>query len=85
MVQNNAKPFAAWGCKWSSGMILPNSIRRTRKEVIAFMEKEFDATWNTLRKYGHCAVKLHIQEVYKIARNPKDPAQPFPQLNLFDE
>lgn len=85
MAQKITKPFAAWGCKWSSGEILPDSIRRTRKEVIALMEKEFDTTWETLRKNGHCAIKLRIQEVLKSARKPKDPTQPFPQLNLFDE
>lgn len=85
MEQPKRKAMVAWGIKWKTGIILPFSIRQTRREVIKDMESNYKSSWKQLKKQGMNAIKLEIRELQKtnIGKPAKDPCQPFPQLDLF--
>ena len=85
MEQVKRKPMIAWAIKWNSGIILPFSIRHTRKDAILYMESNYRSQWKILKKQGMAAVKVEIKEVVKVERahKKKDLTQPFPQLQLF--
>lgn len=85
MEQLKRKPMIAWGIKWKTGIILPFSIRKTRRDAIKDMESNYKSQWRQLKKQGMSAVKLEIRELQKtsIGKPDKDPCQPFPQLDLF--
>ncbi|WP_313261909.1 hypothetical protein [Sphingobacterium sp.] len=85
MEQLKRKPMIAWGIKRSTGLILPFSIRYTRRDAIKELESSHKSQWKQLKKQGMSAVKLEIRELQKtsIGKPAKDPCQPFPQLDLF--
>ncbi len=85
MARRYKKTTIAWGIKWKSNLILPYSIRHTRRDTITSIETLLKATWKQLRKEGYQVVKLEINEFQKdiLVKQLKDPTQPFPQLNLF--
>lgn len=86
MAKLKCKPTIAWGIKWEMAMILPFSIRKTRKDSIVHMEEKYKSSWKQLRKQGMTAVKLEIREYQGRTKEirVKDPRQPFPQLTIFD-
>ncbi|OYD44310.1 hypothetical protein CHU00_17530 [Sphingobacterium cellulitidis] len=78
------KTNIAWGIKCKTGIILPFSIRHTRRDAIKDMESNYKASWNHLKKQGMTVVKVEIREFQKlnIFKPVKDPSQPFPQLKI---
>lgn len=85
MEQLKRKAMIAWGIKWKTGIILPFSIRQTRRDAIKDMESNYKSHWKQMKKQGMFAVKVEIREVIQTDKvgKIKDPAQPFPQLELF--
>lgn len=79
----NRKKIIAWGIKWNTGIILPYSIRHTRRDAIKAMESNFKSQWKQMKKQGMSTVKLEIKEVQQVSKI-RDPTQPFKQLNIFD-
>ncbi|WP_185213781.1 hypothetical protein [Sphingobacterium mizutaii] len=79
------KTIIAWGIKWKTGIILPFSIRQTRREAIKDMESNHKSQWKQLKKQGMSTVKLEIKEAAQQTKRNlnKDSREPFPQLELF--
>lgn len=85
MVQRKRKPMIAWGIKCKTGIILPFSIRQTRRDAIYDMVFDNKASWKQLKKQGMSTVKLEIKEAAQQTKRNlnKDSREPFPQLELF--
>jgi len=60
-INTSKKHITAWGIK-TGDLLLPYSIRDTRKIAIMDISRDMQCTWPTLKKWGYSFVKLSIQE-----------------------
>lgn len=58
-----SKSCILWAFKWNYGGINIASIKPTRRETVAWVEKLFEVPFKDLKKRGHNVVKVELKEV----------------------
>lgn len=63
----NINATTAWACA-SGKIIMPWSVRSTRREVKRDMETNYGKPWSIMKKRGHSIIKVNIQPAAALSQ-----------------